>query len=149
MIANFKIDSLPLSGAASVAVLLNSSVGPTVARIDIRPGQFPNRVNPHSHALLRVALLATDAFDLALVDPRTVRFGPAGARPVGVREHDVDGDGRLDVIYYFKTNDTGVACGDMSAILVGVSGEGQTFAGTDSVQTEGCKHAAESRQRYP
>jgi hypothetical protein len=138
VMANFKVDSFPLSAAGSVAVLLNSSPGPTPARIDIRPGQFPNHVNPHSHALLRVALLATDSFDLASVDPRTVRFGPAGARPVGMREQDVDGDGRLDSVYYFKTNRTGIACGDTSASLVGVMGGGQIFAGTDSVQTNGC-----------
>jgi FG-GAP-like repeat len=146
VMANFKADSFPLSGAASVAVLLNSSVGPTPARIDIRPGQFPNRVNPHSHALIRVALLATDTFDLTMLDPHTVRFGPAGAHPVGVRQNDVDGDGRLDVIYYFKTNKTGIACGDTTASLVGVIDEGQTFAGTDSVQTEGCHHATRTSQ---
>ena len=127
-------------------MLLNSSVGPTPARIDIEPGRFPNRVNPHSHALLRVALLATDTFDVASVDPRSVRFGLAGARPVGVREHDVDGDGRPDTVYYFKTNKTGIVCGDTSASLVGVMDDGQTFAGTDSVQTQGCQHAAEWRQ---
>ncbi len=146
VVANFKVDSLPLSGAASVAVLLNSSVGLKPARIDIKPRQFPNRVSPHSHALLRVALLATDTFDLTMVDPRTVRFGPAGARPVGVRAQDVDGDGRLDAVYYFKMNETGIACDDTSASLVGVIDEGQTFAGTDSVQTQGCQHAAEWHQ---
>jgi hypothetical protein len=146
VMANVKLDSFPLSGAGSVAVLLNSSLGPAPARIDIEPGQFPNRVNPHSHALLRVALLATDTVDPTLVDPTTVRFGPARARPVGVREKDVDGDGRSDAVYDFKTNQTGIACGDTSAGLVGVIEEGQIFAGTDSVQTLGCQQAAERRQ---
>jgi FG-GAP repeat len=146
VVANFQIDSLRLTGGGSVSVLLNSSVGPGPARIDIKPGQFRNRVNPHSHALLRVALLATDTFDLTVVDPRTVRFGPAGARPFAVRERDVNGDGRLDAVYYFKTNLTGIACGDTSASLVGVIAEGQPFAGTDLIQTEGCRHAAEWRE---
>ena len=145
VVANFKIDSLPLTGGGSVGVLLNGSAGPIPTRIDIKPGAFPNRVNPHSHALLRVALLATDTFDLTVVDPRTVRFGPAGARPFAVRERDVNGDGRLDAVYYFKTNLTGIACGDTSASLV-VIAEGQTFAGTDSIQTKECRHAAEWRE---
>ena len=139
VVANFKVNALPLALGGSVGVLLNRSFGPTPARIDINPGHFPNHVNPRSHALLRVALLATESFDPTLVDPRDVRFGPAGARPVGVRARDLDGDGRLDAVYYFRTNKTGIACGDASASLAGVI-DGQTFKGTDSIVTRGCRH---------
>jgi FG-GAP-like repeat len=61
VVANLKFDAQPLTGGGSAGVLLNSSLGPIPVRIDIKPGQVPNRVNPHSHALLRVALLATIA----------------------------------------------------------------------------------------
>jgi hypothetical protein len=57
----------------------------------------------------------------------------------------VNGDGRVDAVYYFKVNLTGIACGDTSAGLVGVVDGGQTFAGTDSIQTEGCRNATEKQ----
>ena len=91
VIANFKIERLSLSGAASKAVPAEQFRRDilTVARIDIRPGQFPNRVNPHKpDALLRVALLATDVFDCrALVHPLDRALGSAPSRLVRAREH--------------------------------------------------------------
>jgi hypothetical protein len=71
-------------------------------RIDIDPGKLHNRVNAHSNELIAVALLATDLFGPLSVDRSTVRFGPAGAHADNTRDHDVDRDGRLDIVFYFK-----------------------------------------------
>jgi FG-GAP-like repeat len=122
----------------SVSVLLNNTPL-TPARIDIEPGQFSNRLNVHSHALVRVAVLGTDAFDATTIDPGSVRFGRAGAAPLAARLRDVDRDGRLDAIFYFKVHQSGIACGDSSATLVGATREGQRFEGTDSIDVIGCR----------
>ena len=121
----------------SAAVLLNNAPL-TPIRIDIEPRKFPNRLNVHSHALLRVAVVGTDFFDVTTIDPSTVHFGPAGAQPLAKRLRDVDGDGRLDAIFYFKVHLSGIACGDSSATLVGATHEGERFQGTDSIEVVGC-----------
>ena len=126
-----------------MGVLLHRPAGPAPARIDIKPGLFPNRVSPRSRALLPVALLSTDTLDPTLVDLHHVRFGPTRVRPVGSREKDIDGDGRLDAVYLFRTDKTGIACRDTSATLIVVTDGGQRFVGADSLQTRGCHHRVE------
>lgn len=124
----------------SVGVLLNDTSVVRV-RIDIDPGKLHNRVNAHSNELIAVALLATDLFDPLTVDRSTVRFGPAGAQADNSRDQDVDRDGRLDIVFYFKGRQAGVTCGDASAALVGATFGGEKFEGTDSVEVLGCSVA--------
>lgn len=115
--------------------------------IDIKPGSFPNSINPKSKGVIPVAILTTDAsdntnpFDASSVDVKTVRFGKTGteAAPIQSALEDVDGDGDLDRILHFKTQDTGIQCGDTSASLTGVTLDGQTIKSSDSINTVGCK----------
>lgn len=44
--------------------------------IDIKPGSFPNTINPKSERVIPVAILTTDTFDATTVDPLSVKFGP-------------------------------------------------------------------------
>jgi len=108
--------------------------------IDIKPNAFPNRINPRSKDKIPVAVLTTGGFDAATVDPTTVRFGATGAEasPVKSALKDVDGDGDKDLLLHFKTNQTGIACGDTSALLTGETFGGQAIAGSDSIKTVGC-----------
>jgi len=109
--------------------------------IDVKPDGFPNSINPRSMGKIPVAILTTDTFDAASVDPNTVRFGRNGAEasPVQSALEDVDGDGDIDMILHFNTQDTGIQCGDTSASLTGKSFGGQAIGGSDSVNTVGCK----------
>src|SRR4030095_9043491 len=109
--------------------------------IDIKPGTLPNSINPRSKGVIPVAILTTDTFDATVVDPTTVRFGPNGteAAPVQSALEDVDGDGDTDMILHFKTQDTGIVCGDTSASLTGETFGGQAIEGSDSIKTVGCK----------
>jgi hypothetical protein len=109
--------------------------------LDIKPGSFQNSINPKSKGKIPVAILTTDSFDATTVDPTTVLFGRAGtkAAPVHSALEDVDGDGDTDMILHFKTQETGIQCGDTSASLTGETLGGQAIEGFDSIRTVGCK----------
>ncbi len=113
------------------------SLPPSVieVEIDIKPGSFPNSINPDSKGVIPVAILTTDTFDASIVEPITVGFGPDDALPVHWALEDVDGDGDLDFIFHFKVQDTGISEGDTEATLNGFTTGGIDIIGTDSVRT--------------
>ena len=104
-------------------------------QIDIKPGSFPNSINPNSNGVIPVAILTTADFDAATVDPAMVAFGPDGAAPVHYALEDVDGDGDIDMILHFKTQDTGISPGDTEATLTAETEDGTIISGSDSVRT--------------
>jgi len=112
----------------------------TTIEIDIKPGSDPNSINLKSKGKIPVAVLTTDTFDATQVDWETVMFGPNGATEAHGRSHvkDIDGDGDADLVLHFKTQETGIACGDTEAALTGETFGGQAFTGTDSIVTVGC-----------
>ncbi len=114
------------------------SSGTSVA-IDIKPGSATNSINLKSKGRTPVAILTNDSFDAATVDPTTVRFGATGteAAPVHSALEDVDGDGDIDMILHFDTQDTGIQAGDTCAYLKGTTSGGQSIEGSDSVRTLG------------
>lgn len=109
--------------------------------IDIKPGSDPNSISLKSKGVILVAILTTDDFDASDVDPATVLFGPTGteAAPVHFAFEDVDGDGDIDMILHFNTQDTGIQCGDTSASLTGQTFGGLAIEGSDSINTVGCQ----------
>jgi hypothetical protein len=113
----------------------------TTVEIDLKPGSFPNAVNPRSLGRTPVAILTTDVFDATTVRPITVRFGPTGteALPLRAALADVDGDGDIDLILHFLTRATKIHCGDTSVHLTGKTFGGQAVEGSDSVVTVGCQ----------
>ena len=52
---------------------------------------------------------------------------------------DVDLDGDLDMLLFFRTQDTGIACGQTSATLTGQTSAGIPIQGSDSIKTVPCK----------
>jgi N-acetylneuraminic acid mutarotase len=107
--------------------------------IDIKPGSFPNSINPRNNGVVPVALLTTSAFDATTANATTVRFGANGteADPVHVTLADVDGDGDTDMILHFRTQQTGITFGATSASLTGSTFGGLAIKGSDSVNTVG------------
>ncbi len=102
--------------------------------IDIKPGSYPNSINPNSKGVIPVAILTTDDFDASSADPETVVFGPLEASAVHYAMEDVDEDGDLDMILHFRTQEVGLAEGDTEAILTGQTTDGIEIIGTDSVR---------------
>jgi len=120
---------------------------PAPITIDIKPGSDPNSINLKSKGVIPVAILSTNIaegdaqeFDATQVDALTVEFGPNGAVESHGQGHveDVDGDGDSDMVFHFKTQETGIVCGDADATLVGETFGGIPFTGTDTVRTVGC-----------
>jgi hypothetical protein len=119
----------------------------TEVAIDIKPGSFPNSINPRSQGVIPVAILTTSVadgdqldFDATTVDPTSAGFGPDSAMDndgVGQIE-DVDGDGDMDLVLHFRTEDTGIDCGDTEADLTGETYSGEVIVGSDSIRTVGC-----------
>lgn len=124
--------------------------GPMPVEIDIKPGSFPNAINPRSHGVIPVAILTTPDFDATQVNPASVAFGSDGAGIVHGSGHssDVDGDGDLDLLLHFKTQDSGVECGDRYMELTGETLAGIRIAGKDSIKTVGCKHHHEHKNKH-
>ena len=120
------------------------------AKINIKPGSDPNSINPRSKGKIPVAILTTSTadgdpidFDATTVDPLSVEFGPGGAAEAHGKGHleDVDGDGDSDLVLHFKTQETGIQCGDTEASFTGETFGGQPITGTDDIQTVGCNGA--------
>jgi len=101
--------------------------------IDIKPGSDPNSINSMSKGVIPVAILTTEDFDAANVDPATVRFGPNQVAPIRWDYEDVDSDGDIDLSLKFDTQAVGFAPGDTEATLTGETLGGCCFWGTDSV----------------
>ncbi|NIM15432.1 MAG: hypothetical protein GTO45_25940 [Candidatus Aminicenantes bacterium] len=115
--------------------------GPAVfpVEIDIKPGSWPNAINPRSKGVIPVAILTTDNFDATSVDPLSVKFGPGEAAEAHGRGHieDVDNDGDLDIVLHFKTQETGIQYGDTTACLTGKTKDGKSIEGCDDIVTVG------------
>lgn len=114
--------------------------------IDIKPGSDPNSINPDNQGKIAVAILSTDSFSAPdEVDCSTLTFGVTGSEDslayrgkpgqevpqCGVG--DVNGDGLLDLVCIFLTQETGFAPGDIEGILRGTTYGGVSFEGRDAV----------------
>jgi len=123
--------------------------------IDIKPGNEDNSINLKSKGVIPVAILTTADFDATTVDPSSVRFGKTGTEAAPMHEgghiEDVDGDGDNDLLFHFRTQETGLQEGDTEAYLTGkiliaqsltaraltaeTTSSGQSISGCDAVKT--------------
>ena len=109
--------------------------------IDIKPGDPDNTINLKSRGTLPVAILGSATFDPVTVDPATVTLAgaPAATRPNGVPmiPHggtDFDGDGYLDLLLHFRTQDLQLTRASTEAVLYGQTFSGQRIRGADAVR---------------
>ncbi len=110
----------------SETVIGTQEISVTEGYLDIKPGSYPNSINTKSNGVIPVALLGTDIFDVRTVDVASLAFGPNNAQPKHdqtdsevYEEHiqDVNFDGYEDLVSHYKTKQTGIAVGQVSAEL--------------------------------
>ena len=101
--------------------------------IDIKPGSYPNSINLESEGVVPVAVLTTDCncFKASDVDPENVTF--AGAAAIRWTQEDVDGDGDMDMLFYFRTEDLVLTEESTEATLTGTTYAGPVIQGTHTV----------------
>jgi hypothetical protein len=115
------------------------TVAPLVldVEIDIKPGSYPNSINPNAGGVIPVAILSTADFDASTVNPETVALEGAAARGKGKSGRygsmeDVDGDGYLDLVVQV-VNEIDWAENATEATLTGETYDGIPIQGTDTV----------------
>jgi hypothetical protein len=128
-----KVTVIDKDGGIGIDTLL-VEVESVPVNIDIKPGSDTNSINPHSNGVIPVAILTDDDFDATTVRGETCRFGPTQAIPRHYNVEDVDGDGDLDMILHFPTQETGLTFSDTEAILTGQTTDGRYISGTDVVR---------------
>lgn len=123
---DFALDNFAITGG-----------GPVTVDIAVKPADDPNAINLNSKGVLPVAVLTTDTFDAACVDPSTVLL--EGVAPVKWEMLDVPeiwsdelqmyvGDGDLDLMLYFSTPEMKEV---LTADTTEVSLTGETLSGAD------------------
>lgn len=107
--------------------------------IDIKPGSFPNSINPRNRGKTPVAILSTPTFNApATIDPTSPTFGRTGNEQslafCNSSPQDVNGDGIPDMVCHFNTEDTGFLPADTIGTLKAQKFNNQEVIGTDSVR---------------
>jgi hypothetical protein len=93
-------NAVTIVGSPPPGVTLDLSGAVQTVQIDASP----NSLNLASNGMITIALFTTPSFDAARVDVCSVLF--AGAHAAHSALADVDGDGDLDRILQFRTQDT-------------------------------------------
>ena len=109
--------------------------------INIRPKSDANKIDPDSKGKIAVAIVSADGFDADNIDLNSVRFGATGteASPMVIAKRDFDKDKDRDLVLRFEIRETGIECGDTSAILTGQTLDGIPVLGSSPIRTVNCK----------
>jgi hypothetical protein len=115
---------------------------------DIKPGSDPNSINcEKTNGVIPVGVLSRPRWSATTIDADSVRFGPSGAKEVHTDPNtgaalrhveDLDGNGLPDMVFHFKSGDTGIRCGDTSATIRGIARDSRgakPFIGGDAIRT--------------
>jgi hypothetical protein len=116
---------------------------PVDVLIDVKPVGTVNKINLTSRGLLPVAVLGTADFDASLFLPMMAHLQDAtapmdcsGAEAVRWAYSDVNGDGRTDLVFFFRVQDLPLTASTTEVMLMAhgmYGGEEIHLMGTDAV----------------
>ena len=114
------------------------TLAPLEVDIDIKPGSYPNPINPGSNGVVPVAIFSSPEFDATQVDPTSVELGGAGVAVRGkgkpmAHVEDVDGDGLLDLLVQVETENFAELGEGGIVALTGTTFGGQDIVGYDDI----------------
>lgn len=128
---------------AEILSLFNAGEDGKIATVtfDVKPGNGDDvdPINLGSEGKTPVAVLSTETFDATSLDIASIRF--AGAS-VNVKKNgqyhysfeDVNGDGLLDLVLHFNTQDLQLSESSTEATLTGTTEAGRCVTATDSIR---------------
>ena len=98
---------------------------PLMVEIDVKPVDDANKINLSARGLLPVAVLTTETFDASLFTPEmahlsdaSTAMGCTGAEAVRWAYTDVNGDGRLDLVFFFRVQDLDLSSSTTAVTLM-------------------------------
>jgi hypothetical protein len=120
-------------------VSISVKIAFTEVTVDIKPGDFPNSIQPTSNGVVPVAILSTPTFDATTIDPTSVTLASAPVRLRGqgmpmASLRDINGDGLPDLVVQVTTAALELSASDTEAVLKGRTFAGISVRGVDSVR---------------
>jgi hypothetical protein len=116
---------------------------PLPVAVDVKPADTVNVIKLSARGLLPVAVLSTPDFDASLFMPMMAHLSDAtapmdcsGAAAVRWSYSDVNGDGRVDLVFFFRVQDLTLTPSTTEAMLMShgmYGGEEVHIMGTDAV----------------
>ena len=106
--------------------------------IDIRPGDPENSIPISKPVRVPVAVLGTESFDAASIDTDTLMFGPDRTAPEvtpAPRLRDVNADGYLDLVAFFRGDAAGITDTDTEVCLFDDTLDGERLLGCDAIRS--------------
>lgn len=143
-VQNINVIAGSYPGKLAVATLLDALRGAANAAqgifVSIKPGSNPAPINVSSGGVTPVAILGSLTFDVRTVDILSARFGPNSiSQSFAASYQDVNGDGILDLVFHFDTSNSGITCGQTSAVMTVKTTAGDPLTGAGAIKTVGCK----------
>ena len=143
LITVLTLQALFFTVPSAVYALEETCPPPTTVVIDVKPGSDTNKIYFSSKGLLPVAVLSTADFEailftleMAHLSDAAVPLGCAGAAAVRWTYMDVNGDGLIDVLFFFRIQDINLTSSTTAIMLMAHGTYGSTvihIEGTDSV----------------
>ena len=127
-------------GSAIIAIV-KAAAEPTSVAVDVKPGGGTNCIQPTSRGVITVAVLG-HSIDVTTIDSSTIQIdddgdaGTTGVQPERFEFEDVDGDGKMDLVLKFRTqelNSAGMLLNGNSLFITGSLKTGEQIRGSDRV----------------
>ena len=128
--------SLAVLGAGGALAGAISKTAPVAVSLDLVPGDPANRVVLDVPGSVAVAVLGSGAYDVASIEPSSLRLGDAPANKERIAYADVDGDGRIDLVFRVRKSLLRLSGDAKSVTLRGAFRDGRPLAGSAPILAE-------------